>query len=1114
MQHVVTIHAPGVCRRLRTGLRFLEERVSHLSRNFHAFSKQSLLLLTAVLLAVLPAAKLPGQIVETGTVTGVVRDNSGAVVPNARVTVRNTATGLGYDTTTDAQGLYVSPPLTPGDYTVEIEVTGFNKVVENVRLEVGARAAANATLAVGSNTETVEVQATAQLLDTESSSVSNLRTEEAVKDLPLNGRNFAELVGLGAGAIPAQTQIATIPYVQQRGSTSFAFNGLRYQENRLLLDGIGDNENHNGLGVVIFPPVDAIREFSEEMTDADARYGRGNGGTINLVYKSGTERYHGEVFEFLRNSALDAKNYFDTAAKPPFRLNQFGGTFGGPLFKRSNPKTFFFADYAGKRQSQGLTYVETVPDFNFTGAGYDFSAYSQPVKNPRTGVAYARNFIPVSNINQTGANILNFYKKYAPVNIAGATTANNFLFNPQLTIDENDFDVRVDHSFSDADSGFVRYSQARDTISQPGILPVPLVGAVVSGPAQNPAYQAVLSETHIFSPTIINTVRYGWSRYFVLAQNWDAGLKLPTELGIPGVIVPGDPRSDGLPAMSFAGYTSIGDAANSPTQIGTNNYQLDDNVNLTHGRHSFDIGGELVWLQYNMFQTSAEHGSMAFGQSYSGLAWTDLLLGAPKSGTYAYQPGTTGLRQKDLSFYVQDNYKASSRLTLNLGIRYENFLGWPWREVNNKMYNFVPTLSTTTLFQVGTNGVPRSGLSGNNTNFMPRVGFAFSLTPKTVVHAGYGIYYSAPNVTNSSGLSNNTPAIDYWAFNNGAVYGAASSGLPFNYASNGFVHQKVTSVANLTAGLPVQAQDPNAKTPYSEQWHLSVQRQLPYATLLNVAYVGTRGVHLDDLRDINAGSPGTTNVTVNRPYPFFSQINLLETRQISSYNALQISLERRAHGLGFLASYTYSHALDESTASPGSVVNPYNLQADYGNSDLNVPNRFVASATYPLPFQGSGFLGQLERGWQVNGIFQFFDGLPLSVTSSSGAGDGLTPRGELLPGFGKGTLPPGQRTLTKWFNTAAFTSAPTGQWGNSGRNIIQGPGTKDVDFSVFRDIHLTERLNLQLRSEFFNLFNTPQFDNPASTAGTSSFGTISSAGSPNTLQRISREIQLAAKITF
>ena len=265
-----------------------------------------------VLIALLAAtAAVQAQIVETGTITGVVRDNSGAVIPKTQVTIRNTATGLANTTATDSDGIYVSPPLDPGNYNVEFAAPGFGKVEERIRLEVGQRAAADAVLTVGdAGTQTVTVEATNRLLESETSTVSNLRTEEAVKDLPLNGRNFAELVGLGAGVVPAQTQIVSIPYTQQRGPSSYAFNGLRYQENRLLLDGIGDNENHNGLAVVIFPPIDAVQEFSEETTDADARYGRGNAGTINLIYKSGTNHYHGEVFEFLRNSALDAKKLF------------------------------------------------------------------------------------------------------------------------------------------------------------------------------------------------------------------------------------------------------------------------------------------------------------------------------------------------------------------------------------------------------------------------------------------------------------------------------------------------------------------------------------------------------------------------------------------------------------------------------------------------------------------------------------------------------------------------------------------------------------------------------------------------------------------------------------
>jgi hypothetical protein len=351
----------------------------------------------------------------------------------------------------------------------------------------------------------------------------------------------------------------------------------------------------------------------------------------------------------------------------------------------------------------------------------------------------------------------------------------------------------------------------------------------------------------------------------------------------------------------------------------------------------------------------------------------------------------------------------------------------------------------------------------------------------------------------------------------------------------------VTDASNLPAGLPVFAQDPRAKTPYSEQWHATIQREIVPSTTISVAYVGTRAVHLDDLVDINAGSPGTTSVAVNRPYPFFAQIFQLQTNQVSSYNGLQITGERRARNFSFLASYTYSHALDENTNSPGSnnpsgnAMNPYDLRADYGDSDLNIPNRFVASGTYQLPFKTSSRLNPVIQGWQLNAILAYYDGLPFSVVSANGVGDGLTPRAELIPGYGNGTLSDGKRNIHEWFNTSAFVSIPltgplaNGQWGDSGRNILQGPGTKNIDFSVFKNFQVTESKVLQLRAEFFNLLNTPQFNNPSAVAPTpaaasttlvpnitsgSAYGTISSAGSPTTFQRISREIQLAAKFTF
>ena len=1102
------------------------------------FVKRNLSTFLLAVLSIVLASSLSAQIVETGVITGVVRDNSAAIIQKAHVAVHNDSTGLTTKTETDSQGIFVTPPLHPGNYSVEIEAPGFKTEVEHVRLEVGQRVSADAALVVGATAQTVEVQAAGELLETESSSIGNLRTEEAVRNLPLNGRNFSELFSLGSGVVSTTTQGSSIAYTAQRGPSYFAINGSRPQENRTLVDGIGDNENHNSMAAV-FPPIDAIQEFSEETQDADARYGRGNGGTINVVIKSGTDRYHGDVFEFLRNTALDARNDFNivkpgpAGEKAPLRQNEFGVTVGGPVFyKQANPKTFFFADYAGKRFAQGQTDVGSVPDVPVTtgpAGGYDFSKYLAVIKNPITQVAYANNFVPNTDplLDQTGINLLNFYQKYAQPNYGNANAVvNNFIYTPLLIINEDDFDVKIDRKFTENDSGFLRYSQGHDIFSQPGILPTPLVGDVICGPASDPAHQAVLSETHIFSPTTINTARYGWTRFFVYAKNWDAGLQLasPSNLNIPGVINPDNPLSDGLPVMTFSGYTAIGDAGNSPTNIGTNNYQWDDDLTLVRGKHSLDLGFDLIRLEYNMFQTGAEHGSEGFATRYTGLAWSDLLFGAPTSGTFSF-PSEVGLRESDLSFYAQDNYKVNNRLTLNLGVHYENFLGWPWTEAHNKEYAFRPSISTTALEQVGTNGIPKSGLSGNNANFAPRVGAAYKITNKTVFHAGFGIYYAAPNVGVSSTLSANVPVDNYWAFNNSTTYGAAANGTPFNYASNGYVHTPVTSGSALQPNTPAFAVDPSDKTPYTEQWHAAIEQQIPFSTVLKFAYVGTKGTHLDNLRDINTnelGANGATTVTANRPYGniagtstyVFAQISELETRQISSYNAFQVTAERRAHGLSFLASYTYSHALDEGSSESATVSDPYNLRYDYGNADYNIPNRFVASSNYQLPFKGSGVLGAFERGWQLNAIGQFTDGLPFSVGSTTALGDGLSPRAQLLPGFGNGSLPQGQRTLGKWFNTAAFAVPAAGTWGNSGRNSLEGPGTKTVDFSIFKDTHLTESKVLQLRAEAFNLANTPQFNLPAATAGTAAIGTVSSAGSDITFQRTERQIQFAAKVTF
>jgi hypothetical protein len=1070
----------------------------------------------ATLFVVMMTTALMGQIVETGVITGVVRDNTRAVVPGAKVTIHNIATTLNEKTASDGAGLWVSQPLTPGDYTVEIEVSGFSKVVNRVRLEVGQRVNADSVLAVGQTSETVTVDATAgSLLETESSDVGSLRTEEEVKDLPLNGRNFAGLIGLGAGVMPAYTQVtSSVPYTVQRGVSEYVIDGLRYQDNRILLDGIGDNENHNGLGVVIFPPIDALQEFKEEQSNSDARYGRTLSGTTNVAYKSGGSEYHGEAFEFFRNSALDARNYYATPgfAKPALRLNNFGVLLSGPLFGKKNPKTFFFADYAGQRLAQGLPFTDTVPNFTLANGYYNFSRYTNTIKNPTTGKVYAGNLVPVSDLpgggTGPGANILALYQKYASPNVSAS--GYNFFNEPVRTDDENAFDVKVDHQFSDKDNGFLRFSYSHGSLVMPGPLPNPLVGSTISGPAVNPAYQVALNETHVFSPTTINTARFGWTRLFTIAKNFNYGSDISEQLGINGVDHPGEPNSYGLPVFTISGFTAIGDAANSPTQIGTNNYQYDDNLNLVRGKHSIDIGGEFGKLQYNILQTVAEHGTMAFNNgasAYTGFALTDLLFQAPKSGTYAYQAGTRGFRQTDVALYAQDNWKTTSKLTLNLGVRYENYLGWPWNEAHNKMYQFDPSLSTTSVFQVGTNGISGSGVSGNNTNFMPRIGLSYQLTPKTVFNAGYGIYYGVPNISNSSGLSANAPGEDYWSFNNAVPYTNAG----FHTLSEGFVHTVAVANGNtftptIANYYPLYTVDPHAKTPYSEQWHASIQREILPSTTITVAYVGNVGVHLDGFTDINANKSGLSNVSTNRPYPNFAQINQLQTRDISNYNAVQITAERRAGNLSFNVNYTYSHALDEGSTNGVVATDPYNRHYDYGNADTDVPNRFVASVNYKLPFKSSGHLKQVVEGWQVNTIAQLYDGLPFSFTAGA-VGDGITNRANVGAAACAGVA-------TSTYKGNVYCVPAAGDWGNTGRNSLRGPGTKTVDFSVFKHFELAKAKTLELRSEFFNLFNTPQFNNPGVAVGSSSFGLISSAGAPITFQRTSRDIQLAAKITF
>jgi len=1060
--------------------------------------------------------------VDTGNISGTVRDAGGAVIARAKVGLRNSATGIRLGVVTNGEGIYVSPPLRAGDYVVEVEATGFDRAARSVELTVSQRVSVNFEMKVGSVTTSVDVQATASVLQTESATLSNLRTERQIKDLPLNGRNFANLIGLAPGAMPAQTQTLGSPITMKRGVTGFALNGQRFQDNNFLLDGINNNENHNGLGILIFPPVEAVEEFRIESSVANAQFGRGGGGTVNLTFKSGGRDYHGGMFHFLRNSALDARNFFDGAAaqKPPFKMNQFGGYIGGRVNpKAKDPKTFFFADYQGGRVRQAQTYVSNVPIAAFrTG---DFSRAAQRVFDPLTQrtladgrferLQFPGNQVPAARRDRTGQNILNLY----PVPNLGDGLANNFINNPVRSQNDNAVDVKIDHHFSPGDLGWMRVSWGNNDLNEPSFLPAPAIGNGPGVPGLNtqPVMQVVLSETHTFSPSAFNEARFGFTRLNLESFNANFGRNVSEEIGVRGANVAGDPLTSGLTIFSINGLQALGDNGFSPAVIVSENLQWNDNVTLVRGKHTIKFGAEVQRRRYNAFQSNVLRGTMAFGTNYTsnpaapggtGLGAAEVILGKPASGSIRFLTGTRGFRRTETFLYVQDDYKASDRLTFNFGVRWEDYLGWPWTEVNNRMYQFVP--ESQDVVQVGTGGLSRTGAGGDHNNFGPRFGFAYRLGEKTVVRSGYGMFYSAPTLDITRNMAANPPEFVVFEFLNNQFNfpGARAVSAGFDRPAAG----------NLN-GAPLNAVQRGIRMPYTQQWNFSIQRQLPGNWNLTTAYVGTKGTKLNSQPDINRPVPGTTAIALRRPYPRFTSIQEVQHRQSSSYHGLQASAERRfGKGMNFLAAYTYSHAIDENSGPFNIPMDVRDFQRDRGNADFDVRQRLVLSWTWQIPVKLSGAMQQALGGWQTNGILSLYDGLPFSVNSATDTLNiGSGTRADRLR---DGALPASERNLNRWFDVTAFGAPGPQLFGSGGRNILRGPGTKQLDFSLFKNFQFSQDSvrRFQFRAEFFNLSNTPQFNNPNATVGAAGAGTIRSAGAPLTFQRTSRQIQLALKFYF
>lgn len=1122
---------------------------------------------------------------DTGTIVGTVRDPSGAAVTDAAVTVTDADRGSTFNTRTGASGEYVAGPLKPGRYNISVQKSGFKKsVVGPVELNIQERPAVDVTLQVGRVDEVMTVTTQGPQLETETSDLGQVMTTHRISTLPLNGRNYAQLAQLGAGVAPSE------PGSRVSASYGFSANGARALQNNFLLDGVDNNANLgdvlNETAFVIQPPVDAIAEFKVQTNAYSAEFGRGNGAILNAVIKSGTNELHGSVWEFLRNDKLDATNAFEAFGKQPYQQNQFGFTLGGPIIKN---RTFFFGDYEGLRIRQSIPHLSFIP--TPTQIGGDFSDQLTdtvaPQVDPLTGepipgtTAVDCNMNPtfvgeIFNTRQTQVSGLNPNGFCGvPINITGPPTnifptgsidalaarlaalfpspnadiaGNNFFSSPRRQETRNNFDIRIDHKISEKDNLFGRFSYE----DQPSFIPAPFNNALDGGGffdgTEDNSYRSVaLSESHLFSPALVNEFRVGYNRInahrFQLNYNQD----ISGQLQFPGV--PFTPINGGLPNIGFSdGTATIGSSGFLPSVEKQNSYVFTDNLTWIRGRHSFKFGGELRLEQFTIFQPAASRGEMGFGTEFTdnpaspgtgGSAFATFLLGIPDFGDIT-SLHNVDYRRQIYAGYVQDDWKATDRLTLNLGLRYEVFS--TIKEHNNEEGTFdfpslsliVPKGQTAQLTPTIAASIPLQAIASrgliepDRNNFAPRIGFAYRITDKLVARGGYGIFYGGQE---NGPFSNPSPGFNppFFSLENFPTTCGAPSANP----DPGQLDCSAQRLNTLSLGFPVDSLtdpnvpilyslDPHLRTPYNQQWHAGIQYQLPSDTVLEVAYAGSRGLKLYGFFNGNQAVPTADQTAATAPrrpakkaldsaFPcdlanpdncdpvFDTSIATFRSNTSSNYNSLQVRLQKRmTHGLELEASYTYSHALDDaSSASLGSqnqgdFRDQRNPGLEYGNADFDVRHRFVFSYIYELPFgkgkmfggNASGVLDKIIGNWQVAGITTASTGnwfTPTDIeTDLSNSDGGGTVFGAARPNVVGD--PNGKHCLPgTLFNTCAFATNQTlGTFGNASRNIIRGPGFQNWDISIYKTIPLRETMSLEFRAEFFNAFNhlNPLFSNP------------------------------------
>lgn len=1026
-------------------------------------------------------APIAGQTVR-GTISGTVSDTSGKPVPAARVTVLNQDSGAKRSATTGADGMFLVASLAPGLYRIDVEHEGFRRHSQPAELRVNQSVALSVSLIPAGRSEQVVVTATVPLTRTESAAVGGVIDARAIQGLPLDGRNFYELSLLLPGVVPAAPGSAG----SARGDFAMNVNGGREDANHFVLDGVYNGDPKLN-GFAVHPPLDAILEF-EVLTNAyDATFGRNAGGQVNVVTKSGTNEPHGAAYEFFRNAASDARNFFAPPNEPAprYQRNQYGGSLGAPLLR---DRTFVFGDYQGRRLREGITRITTVP--SVAERGGDFSSSSNPPMNPMSGQPFPGGQIPRAYQHPVGAAIAALYPR---PNRAGAQ---NYAGSPVSADDEDQFDLRLDHALSRRSEVSARYSFSDRSLYQPfsgaGYSQLPGYGTDVPRRAQN----AMISDTHVFTPAFLNEIRAGFDRVAMSVAQENAGRNLNAQAGLP--VISTNPRDLGLSFITLAGYSPIGDEGNNPQRGVTNSYELLDHATWIHGRHTIRLGFGVRALQQNAFRDVQSRGFLNFTGLVLGNSLAELLLGAPTLTGVARLDNPQYLRTRTYSGFAQDTFRVRRDLTLTYSIRYE--YSTPPADIADRANLYDP--ASRTLVRVGTAAMPRGGYLPDRNNAGPRFGIAWSPGGRgiTVARAGYGIYYDQSSLAPGEGLYFSPPYFNLSLFATMAQFPLSlsdpfPSSYPFGFPGSATAFQR------------------DLRTPYMQHWNVTIQRQVARTRVLEVGYAGSKGTRLYGARDINQPLPSSADRYL-RPVPQFEDINLLESRGNSNYHSLQARFEQRlTAGLSALVSYTWSKSIDEgssffsSSGDPNFPQNSYDLRAERARSNFDARRRLSVSYAYDLPFRG-----KLLSGWQTFGIVTFQAGRPLTVALLPEWDNSNTGRSNL--GFGANDRPNllrnprlDEQTPERWFDVSAFQPAPRGAFGNAGRNILDGPGLQTFNLSLIRNLRIAERCTVQIRAELFNALNRANFGMPDNFVGSPSFGQVLSADNP-------RRLQLGLKLLF